>query len=58
MSEYYEQAKVCKQLPWEIRSALAKAAQVVIPRGDPLARVRAIEAAMARARQSHPHLFA
>jgi hypothetical protein len=53
-----ESAKICKQLPFEIRDALARAARVKVSRSDPLARVKAIEAVMARARRTHPKLFA
>ncbi len=57
MTEYYEPAKVCKLLPYEIRMGLVRAATQRIPQSDPLARVKAIEEAAARARRNAPHLF-
>lgn len=47
---------VSTQLPFDIRAALVRAAATPV-RGDPLARARAIEAVVERARLTHPHLF-
>ena len=44
------------QLPFDIRAALARAAQTPTA-GDPMARVKAIEAVTRRAKANHPKLF-
>lgn len=36
---------------------LQRAAQTPIPRGDPYVRMKAVDAAIARARQTHPECF-
>lgn len=46
-----------KQLPFDIRAALVRAAQTPNSVFDPLARVKAIDAAHARARAHSPKLF-
>jgi|BarGraIncu00222A_1022003.scaffolds.fasta_scaffold252805_2 hypothetical protein len=43
--------------PLEVRAMLQRAAQTPIPRGDPYARMKAVDAAIARARQMHPECF-
>lgn len=48
---------ISTQLPFDIRAALARAAQTPVTRGDPMARLKAIEAATRRARANYPHLF-
>lgn len=48
---------ISKQLPFDLRMALVKAAATPITRGDPLARLRAIEEVRARFERSHPYLF-
>ena len=45
------------QLPWEVRTALQRASQTPVSHADPLARVKAIEQVMAKARSSFPKLF-
>lgn len=44
-------------LPQHVREALRRAAQTPVTPADPLARVRAIEAAIERARRSYPEFF-
>jgi hypothetical protein len=46
-----------KLLPLEVRAMLQRAAQTPIPWGDPYARTKAVDAAIARARQMHPECF-
>lgn len=44
-------------LPPEARMALARAAETRVTKTDPMARVKAVEAATARVRASYPELF-
>lgn len=44
-------------LPVSVSDALKRAAQVPKPDSDPLARVRAIEEVLRRARLQHPEFF-
>jgi hypothetical protein len=44
-------------LPASVRNALVQASQTPIPATDPLARIKAIQKAIERAKQSHPHFF-
>jgi hypothetical protein len=46
-----------KLFPIEVRAMLQRAAQTPIPRGDPYARTKAVDAAIMRARQMHPECF-
>jgi hypothetical protein len=46
-----------KLFPLEVRHMLQRAAQTPIPRGDPYARMKAVDAAITRARQMHPECF-
>lgn len=48
---------VSMQLPWEVRMALRRASLTPVSYGNPLARVKAIEAVMAKARSDFPKLF-
>lgn len=50
-------APLSTQLPFDIRVALARAAQTPVTPQDPNARVKAIEKVMQRARSTHPQLF-
>jgi len=43
--------------PLEVRAMLQRAAQTPIPRDDPYARMKAVNAAIARARQMCPECF-
>lgn len=56
MSKIYESAKVCKLLGIEARTLLIRASQVKTDK-DPLARVKAVEKAMALARAYQPWKF-
>lgn len=49
--------RVSKQLPFDIRAALERAALTPVTEHDPQARVKAIEAVQARARAHFPKLF-
>lgn len=44
-------------LPDDARTALVRAAQTVIPKSDPLARLKAIEQATVRAKFQYPQYF-
>ena len=48
---------VSLQLPWEVRVALQRAAQTPVSYANPLARVKAIERVMQKARGDFPKLF-
>ena len=48
---------ISTQLPFDIRIALARAAQTPITPADPLARVKALELAKAQAMRKYPNLF-
>jgi hypothetical protein len=48
---------VSQQLPFDIRTALARAARTPVNQGDPLARVKAINEVTARATALAPALF-
>lgn len=50
-------AALSMHFPPNIRGALQRAAETEIPPDDPMARVRAVNAAIARARAMHPDLF-
>lgn len=56
MTKNFESANICKLLSYESRVALVKASQVKTDR-DPLARVKAVEAAAAQARLYQPRMF-
>jgi len=45
------------QLPWEVRMALRRAFLTQVSYADPLARLKAIEVVMAKARFDFPKLF-
>ncbi|MGL5117540.1 MAG: hypothetical protein ACRC7G_02450 [Beijerinckiaceae bacterium] len=45
---------VSQQLPFDIRTALARAARTPVDQGDPLARVKAINEVTARAKAMAP----
>lgn len=45
------------QLPWEVRMALRRASLTPVSFADPLARVKAIEVVMVKARFDFPKLF-
>lgn len=49
--------QLSEQLPYEARMTLVKAAQTPITRADPLARRKAIDAAMERIKARFPGLF-
>jgi hypothetical protein len=57
MTESRKPTPVSLQLPFDIRMALARAAQTPVSPAEPLARVKAVNAAMAKARSEYPHLF-
>jgi hypothetical protein len=46
-----------KLFPLEVRAMLQRAAQTPIPKGEPYARAKAVDAAIQRARQLHPECF-
>lgn len=50
-------APLCKQLPYEARETLARAARTPITTTDPLARLKAIDVAIERIRVKFPRLF-
>ena len=52
-----EATPLCEQLPYEARMTLAKAAQTPVTDADPLARLKAIDAAHERIRARFPELF-
>jgi hypothetical protein len=49
--------KIANTFPFEVRARLLRAASTPIPPGDLLARVRAIDEAIAWARANFPGLF-
>ena len=51
------QPLISNTLPPSARDALMRAAQTPIPVHDPLARIKAIQKAIERAKQTYPHLF-
>jgi hypothetical protein len=48
---------ISAQLPFDVRIALARAAQTPVTKADPLARVKALEQAKALALRKYPELF-
>jgi hypothetical protein len=57
MQTYPKAPPVSLQLPFEVRMALARAAQTPVSGANPLARVNAVDDAMANARAAFPQLF-
>jgi hypothetical protein len=49
--------RASKLFPLEVRAMLQRAAQTPISFGDPYARMKAVNRAIARARQMHPDYF-
>lgn len=49
--------EISLQLPYDVRMALVRAAAVPNTRADPMAKLKAIEAAVERSRISHPYLL-
>lgn len=50
-------APVSRHLPFDARTLLVRASQTPVPHGDPLARVRAVEAASEKIRYQFPRFF-
>jgi hypothetical protein len=48
---------IANLLPPSVRDALVRASQTQIPDTDPLARIKAIQKAIERAKQTYPNLF-
>lgn len=48
---------ISTQLPFDVRAALARAAKTPIPPGDPMARTKAIEEVVRRAKANYPKYF-
>ena len=57
MTNPTELPPVSLQLPWEVRTALRRASLTPVNYAHPLARVKAIEAVMVKARADFPKLF-
>jgi hypothetical protein len=57
MQTYPKAPPVSLQLPFDVRMALARAAQTPVSPGHPYAREKAINAAMARVKAAFPQLF-
>ena len=57
MTDHRKPTPLSCHLPYDARAALARASQTPITTTDPLARVKAIDAAMAQARARFPKLF-